>query len=240
MERGRDGVTEGPRDPSFSLSLRPSFLSPGLHRAVAAPARCLVLIMTLLAVAGCAQKMDNQPRYEAFEKSEFFDDGLASRPLVEGTVARGHLRLDRRFYTGKQPDGEPVETFPLETLANKMDLTGSDEEIRRAVLDRGRNRFDVFCAACHGKVGTGESMVVRAGFPRPPSYHIDRLRDVPIGHFYDVITNGLGRMPDFAARIEPPDRWAIAAYVRALQFSQHANVSALPQQDRQRLEQLEE
>lgn len=187
-------------------------------------------LATVLAGAGCVQQMADQPRYEPLEASPFFDDGRASRPLVEGTVPRGQLRADVPFFTGKR-GGKPIEQFPRRLL--------KDTEPDR-LLARGRERYDIFCSVCHGRVGTGDGMVVRAGFPQPPSYHIERLRNAPPGHFFDVITNGIGRMRDYAAEVPPQDRWAIVAYIRALQLSQHADVSELSEADRKQLEQLSE
>jgi mono/diheme cytochrome c family protein len=157
------------------------------------------------------------------EKSDFFDDGRASRPVVAGTVARGDLREDQAFYAGKQ-NGQLVEDFP-ESL-----------EVNLALLRRGQERFNIFCTPCHGMRGEGDGMIVRRGFRRPPTYHSDRLRGVPIGHFFDVMTNGFATMPDYAEQIPVRDRWAIAAYVRALQWSQYATPDDLDVSARQRLE----
>ncbi|HLY17116.1 MAG TPA: cytochrome c [Bryobacteraceae bacterium] len=166
-------------------------------------------------LAGCRQDMQDQPKYIPLRPSSFFADGRSERPLVEGTVARGHLEADTVFYTGKA-DGKPVAAFPF--------------PVTREVLDRGQERFNIYCSPCHDRMGTGRGMIVRRGFthPPPPSYHIDRLRQAPDGYIFDVITNGLGAMPDYAAQIPPADRWAIVAYVRALQLSQHASVNDVP------------
>ena len=164
--------------------------------------------------------MHVQPRYNPLDGSQFFDDGRSARPEVPGTVARGHLRIDKHFYDGKV-DGKEAETFPF--------------PITRAVLERGRERYNVYCSPCHGLTGEGRGMIVQRGFPPPPSYHIDRLRQAPPGHFYSVITNGFGAMYSHAARITPEDRWAIAAYVRALQMSQHATVADAPERERAKL-----
>jgi mono/diheme cytochrome c family protein len=183
---------------------------------------------------GCVQEMADQPRYEPLEASVFFADGQASRRPVEGTVARGQLQIDDAFFTGKE-NGELVAELPARVSEQKAEL-----------LRRGQNRFGAFCAHCHGQVGGGlggsESMremvgmVVKRGFPVPPTYHQQRLRDAPIGHFFDVITNGFGRMPAHGYLVPPEDRWAIAAYIRALQLSQHAEVEQLLPADLQRLE----
>jgi mono/diheme cytochrome c family protein len=146
---------------------------------------------------------------------------MASRPLIQYTVARGHLDEDDAFYSGKIGTNL-VETFPF--------------PITRAVLERGRERFDIYCSPCHGRTGEGNGMIVQRGFPPPPSYHIDRLRQAPVGHFYDVITHGYGIMYSYAARVDPADRWAIAAYIRALQKSQSATLAELPLDDRAKLE----
>ena len=183
--------------------------------------RSFCVSLALSALAGCHTDMYDQPRQEPLERSEFFADGRAARPLVAGTVARGELREDEPLYTGKR-DGELVDEPPLEVDA--------------PLLKRGQERFNIFCSNCHGLLGDGEGMIVRRGFTRPPTYHSDRLRGLPIGHFVDVMTNGFGRMPDYAEQVSVRDRWAIAAYVRALQWSQYAKLEDLDANDRQRLE----
>lgn len=157
--------------------------------------------------------MHDQPKYIPLRQSDFFGDGRSSRPLIAGTVARGLLKEDTKFYTGKE-NGQPISEFPLPVT---MDL-----------LKRGQNRFNIYCSPCHGQTGNGLGMIVRRGMRRPPSYHIDRLRQQPIGYFFDVITNGFGAMYDYSAQIEPRDRWAIAAYIRVLQRSQHASPADVP------------
>jgi mono/diheme cytochrome c family protein len=178
--------------------------------------------------------MADQPHFEPLEASDFFADGQAARPFVPGTVARGQLRIDTAFFEGKV-NGKAVATYPRQMVAEQLRLSGDDEQVMAQILDRGRERFDIFCAACHDRTGSGQGMVVQRGFPTPPSYHSDRLREAPVGHFYDVITHGFGRMPDYADQIPPADRWAIIAYVRALQLSQHAGVSTLSAPDREAL-----
>ncbi len=167
------------------------------------------------------QAMYDQPKYEPMEASSFFADGLSSRQPVRGTVARGQLRLDAHFYAGKV-NGELAETFPV--------------AVTREVLERGHARYDIFCSPCHDRAGTGNGMVVQRGFRQPPSFHIDRLREAPVGHFFDVMTSGYGAMYSYASRITPQDRWAIAAYVRALQLSQNATLEDVPTGVRKRLE----
>jgi mono/diheme cytochrome c family protein len=175
-----------------------------------------------LALAACSQQMADQPRYDPLEPSTFFADGQSARQLVPDTVARGQLRDDGALYTGKS-GGADVEQFPF--------------PVTRDVLERGRERFDIYCAVCHGEAGYGDGMVVKRGFSPPPSFHTDRLRAAPVGHFFDVMTNGFGAMPSYAEQVPVRDRWAIAAYVRALQLSQHATLADLPPEARQQLEQ---
>lgn len=193
-------------------------------------------VLALSVTAGCVQEMANQPRYEPLEASTAFADGRSSRPAVPGTVARGQLRLDDAFFIGKT-NGQLVAELPERVLTGRT---------MAELLARGRERFTVFCSHCHGAVGGGTGgseqlqqavgMVVQRGFPSPPTYHQDRLRQAPIGHFFDVITNGLGRMAAHGYLIPPEDRWAIAAYIRALQLSQHATRDELSDADLEELE----
>ena len=171
------------------------------------------MLLALPLLVGCRQDMHDQPKYEPLEKSRFHTDQQASRPLVEGTVARGELRDDTAFYTGKIGN-RMVEEFPV-TVDMKL-------------LRRGRERYNVFCQPCHSAVGDGNGMIVQRGFRRPQTFHQPRLRNAPPGYFYDVMTNGFGAMPDYRAQIQPGDRWAIIAYVRALQFSQNASAADVP------------
>jgi Cytochrome C oxidase, cbb3-type, subunit III len=165
--------------------------------------------------------MQDQPKYIPLRPTDFFGDGRSARPLVEGTVARGHLDDDTAYYTGKGPDGKPIDTFPF--------------TVTKEVILRGQDRFNVYCSPCHDRLGTGAGMVVRRGYRKPPSYHIDRLRQVPNGYIFDVITNGFGAMPDYSAQIPVADRWAIVSYVRALQLSQNASINDVPAADRRQL-----
>jgi mono/diheme cytochrome c family protein len=181
-------------------------------------------ILLLAVIVGCRQEMYDQPKYQPLEKSSFFSDGRSSRPAVEGTVARGMLDA---VAPPIPPGGVPGAAALATTLP--MPLT-------RELVLRGRERYDIFCSPCHDRTGAGEGMVVRRGYRPPPSLHVDRLRDAPIGHFYDVMTRGLGAMPDYAQQIPPADRWAIAAYVRALQLSQRAAVADVPRAERTKLE----
>jgi len=164
--------------------------------------------------------MHDQPKYEALEASDFFSDGRSARPIVEGTVARGHLNEDTLLFQGKL-NGKPAEVFPFP-------ITLQD-------LDRGQERYNIYCTPCHDRLGNGEGMVVRRGFRRPPSYHIDRLRQAPPGYLFDVITNGFGAMQDYSAQIAVRDRWAIVAYIRALQLSQNARLTDVPESERNSL-----
>jgi mono/diheme cytochrome c family protein len=184
--------------------------------------RGLLAGLVLLAAAGCRQDMHNQPKAIPLRESMFFKDTSSARPVVEGTVARGTLQDDAAFFTGKA-GAVAVDALPFALTAD--------------VLDRGEQRFNIYCTPCHGLSGNGDGMIVRRGYRQPPSYHIDRLRAVPLGHFYDVMTNGFGAMPDYRAQISPRDRWAIAAYVRALQLSQHAAAAELSPEERQKLSQ---
>lgn len=180
-------------------------------------------LISLFLLPGCElrQAMYNQPRLKAMTANSFFPDGRSARLPVAGTIARGQLRLDKHFYEGKGDTGLAT-TVP-------MPLT-------KALLERGHQRFDIYCAPCHDRTGRGNGMVVQRGMKRPPSYHQDRLRQAPVGYFYDVITNGFGVMTSYASRIPPEDRWAIAAYVRTLQFSQDASFDQLPTEDQRQLQ----
>jgi mono/diheme cytochrome c family protein len=167
----------------------------------------------LLGAAGCRQDMHNQPKYRGLRPSVFFADGSSARPLVEGTVARGTLQDDEGFFTGK---------------VNKVEVKELPFPVDEQVLNRGQERFNIYCTPCHDRTGSGNGMVVQRGYRRPPSFHIDRLRQADPGHFFDVMTNGFGAMPDYNVQIAPRDRWAIVAYIRALQLSQHAAAADVP------------
>jgi len=182
----------------------------------------LLFLLFAFAVPGC-NDMDRQPKFQPLDPSSFFSDGRSARVPPADTVARGDLRDDELLYAGKQ-HGKDAEIFPFPIMAD--------------VLARGRERYDIFCAVCHGRVGDGQGMIVKRGFPTPPSYHTDRLRQAPVGHFFDVITNGYGRMFSYSDRIPVEDRWAIIAYIRALQLSQNASVADLPAQDRAELDKV--
>src|SRR6202790_5287603 len=184
---------------------------------------CVFAFFVVVALAGsaCRQDMHDQPKYIPLRESTFFSDARSARPLVAGTVARGQLHEDALLYTGKG-NGTDATMFPF--------------RIDNREMARGEDRFDIFCSPCHGRTGSGDGMVVRRGYRRPPSYHDDRLRNAPIGHFFDVISNGFGAMPDYAAQIEVGDRWAIVAYIRALQLSEHATAVDVPAERRSGLD----
>jgi len=183
-----------------------------VRRSRLAPRAALLLALCAL-LGACRQDMHNQPKYRGLRPSTFFADGSSARPLVEGTIARGTLEDDEAFYTGKV-DKVTVKEFPF--------------PIDEKVLDRGQERYNIYCSPCHDRTGGGNGMVVQRGFKQPPSYHIDRLRQADVGYFFDVITNGFGAMPDYRAQIAPRDRWAIIAYIRALQYAQHAPAADIP------------
>lgn len=180
------------------------------------------LLFALLGVlaSACEQQMADQPRYEPLEASDFFADGRASRPAIPGTVAQGQPRENDVLYSGKV-DGQAAAAIPL--------------EVTQALLARGRGRYDIFCAPCHDRVGNGRGMIVQRGFRRPASFHTGRLREAPAGYFFDVMTNGFGVMSSYASQVPARDRWAIVAYIRALQLSQHASLEDVPAPARAKL-----
>jgi hypothetical protein len=167
----------------------------------------------ICALTACRRDMFNQPKSNPLRESDFFQNGSASRPIPPHTVARGDLENDEAFYTG-MVGTNLVTTFPF--------------TVTREILQRGQQRFEISCVPCHGETGEGNGAVVQRGFPAPPSYHIERLGTAPIGHFFDVITRGYGVMFSQAERVTPEDRWAIAAYIRALQLSQNAKLADVP------------
>lgn len=184
--------------------------------------RTLLIIPGLLALAGCSRlDMQDQPKYRPQRPSDFFADGRSERQPVEGTVARGSLNEDTAFYEGKDAAGKDIEEFPI--------------AVDKALIERGETRYNIYCTPCHGAIGNGLGMIVRRGFKQPPSYHIDRLRNAPVGHFFDVISNGYGAMQNYALQLQPRDRWAVIAYIRALQYSENANINDLPQEARSRI-----
>jgi mono/diheme cytochrome c family protein len=184
---------------------------------------CGAMLLTAALALGCRNEMYDQAKAKPLSESTFFRDGANARPLPPNTVPRGFLRDDKAMYAGIAPSGSFVTELPI--------------PLSRALLDRGRQRFDIFCAPCHGKQGGGQGMIVQRGFKQPSSFHVERLRDQPIGYFFDVMTQGFGEMSSYASQVPPEDRWAIAAYVRALQLSQHAPVAELLPDDKKKLAQ---
>lgn len=167
----------------------------------------LALLGISMMASACRKGMVDQQHLKPLAEDDFFADTRGSRVPPQHTVARGQLRADEQFFTGKIGD-QLAGTFPA--------------RITREMLNRGQERFDIYCAVCHGRTGEGNGMIVQRGFPQPPSLNDQRLRDAPVGHFFDVMTNGYGVMYPYASRISPEDRWAIVAYIRALQLSEHA------------------
>ncbi len=180
----------------------------------------LLLACVCAGLAACRQDMHDQPRDEPLTASRFFEDGRSARDPVPHTVARGHLSLDALLETGRVA-GADGTVFPF--------------PVTRDVMSRGRERFDIYCSPCHGRTGRGDGMVVRRGFRRPPTFHSERLRGVAVGHLVDVMTTGFGAMPAYASQIPARDRWAIAAYIRALQLSEHATLDDVPAGEREAL-----
>jgi mono/diheme cytochrome c family protein len=192
-------------------------------RTHALPGNRLLAIAAIAvgACAGCHRDMYDQSRYDVFEESDLFADGRSARPLVAGTVPYGKVKPDEALQTGRA-NGELVTELPV--------------DLDEALLRRGRERFDIFCSVCHGRTGEGNGMIVQRGYRTPPTFHNERLRGVPIGHLFDVATNGFGAMPSYALQTSVHDRWAIAAYIRTLQFSQYADAEILDARTRQQLE----
>jgi hypothetical protein len=188
-----------------------------LERCVWRLAACAALLLT-----GCRLDMHIQPRYNPYDPSDFFSDGRSERPPVAGTVARGEIVSGpgEMALTGML-NGREADAFPF--------------PITRAVLDRGRERYNIFCTPCHGLTGDGDGMIVQRGFQAPPSYHINRLRQAPVGHFFSVISNGFGAMYPYGYRILPQDRWAIIAYIRALELTRQGTINDVPAEERSKL-----
>lgn len=184
-------------------------IARGFFRRFAA-VRCAPVILITIAFAGCRQDMHDQPRFKPLSKNDFYSDGRSARTPVEDTVARGQLHDDVYFYTGKVGNN-PGDFLPFP-------VTEKD-------LARGRERFNIYCAPCHSRVGDGNGMIAQRGLKHPPSFHDERLRKAPMGYFFDVMSNGFGAMQDYSAQIPAEDRWRIVAYIRALQLSQHATAA---------------
>ena len=215
-------------------------VSPRLRVSVSARLRVCFFILIALGAAGCRRDMQDQPKMKAFRSTTFFTDRLSGRQPIPGTVARGFLRSNTEFFTGKksrttagagtqsiQGQGQnqpqpPQQTQQAGAQANAYadDIDYFPIPVTEDVVKRGRERYNIFCTACHGFTGNGDGMIVRRGFRRAASFNDDRLRQAPVGHFFDAMTNGWGAMPSYAAQIAVQDRWAIIAYIRALQESQ--------------------
>jgi mono/diheme cytochrome c family protein len=206
---------------------------------------CVFVMISVLGTTGCRQDMHDQPKYRPLRPVEqigTINDGRSARPRVEGTVARGELHDDVEFYTGRiaqaaqtidQAPGSASSQLagqPVSGLGPGMRqfVTEFPMQISARDLDIGQERFNIYCSVCHGPLGDGGGIIPQRGFRRPPSYHDDRLRNAPVGYFFDVITNGFGNMPDYSAQVDPADRWRIIAYIRALQLSQRASVADVP------------
>ena len=180
----------------------------------------VVLGVLLLTLTGCGRNMYEQAKFEEDEPSTFFADGTSSQPLPEGVVSRSRGGIDEVFFTGQDENGLLAEP-PL--------------EITQEVLERGQERYNIYCSPCHNYSGNGQGMIVQKGFVQPASFHEERLQASPVGYFFNVITNGYGRMYSYGSRVPPEDRWAIASYIKALQYSQTAPVADLPAEVRERL-----
>lgn len=180
----------------------------------------LLLICSIGFFTGCNDMYDTG-RIKPLERNTFFLNGSSARPLPEGTVARGQAVNTDVLHTGRI-DGRLADAFPF--------------AVTDSIIRRGQSRFTTFCTPCHGRLGDGGGMIVQRGFPRPNSFHADSVRRKPAGYYFDVMTNGFGRMYSYAASVPVNDRWAIVAYIRALQLSQHAPVAALPESDKRKLQ----
>jgi Cytochrome C oxidase, cbb3-type, subunit III len=212
----------GPAGRWSSILRRP----PAGRRLPATPGRAarwllLAAVAAAAAGAGCRHDMQDQNKLIPYRASVFFPNGASARLPPEHTVARGELRADEAYYTGVR-GGKPVADLPF--------------PVTREVLRRGQQRYDIFCAPCHGRLGDGRGMIVTRGYKQPPSFHGEMLRNAQVGYFFNVMSQGFGVMPSYAAQVSVPDRWAIAAYIRALQYSQNAPLAELPPEARAAIE----
>jgi mono/diheme cytochrome c family protein len=211
------------------------------HRVTVSPRlRILLLVLAICFAGGCRRDMQDQPKVKPLRGSTFFTDQLGSRQPIEGTIPRGNLRSDTEFFTGKKAGAPAATATPQQQIAGVQanapanaqtsnfpdDVDTFPLPVTQEVVERGRQRYEIFCTACHGFTGNGDGMIVRRGFRRAASFNDDRLRQAPVGHFFDAITNGWGAMPSYAAQIPVQDRWAIIAYIRALQISQQNTAAA--------------
>jgi mono/diheme cytochrome c family protein len=214
-----------PAETSFMAVIANAWSWPAGKTRSACSAVSALIVVTGLSLSGaaCRQDMHDQPKYIPLRESTFFSDARSARPIVPGTVARGQLREDTLLYTGKVGTADAT-MFPF--------------PVDDTVMARGQDRYNIYCSPCHARTGEGDGMIVRRGYRRPPSLHQDRLREAPVGHFFDVISNGFGAMPEYATQISAEDRWAVIAYVRALQLAAHATVNDVPPDRRGQLDQL--
>jgi cytochrome c553 len=188
----------------------------------AKPTAALGILTLALATSACRQDMHDQPKYEPLEANSMFDNGMSSRLPVAGTVAREMPSEITAFYTGRTPDDAFLTELPM--------------PLDRRLLERGRTRYNAFCSPCHGQTGNGLGMIVQRGFKQPTSFHDPRLRESPIGYYFDVISNGFGQMSSYASQVGPEDRWAIAAYISALQLSQNVPLDSLSAEEQAQVE----
>ncbi len=191
--------------------------------------------LALLGMTGCRQDMHDQPRYKPLRASAFFPDDRSERPLVEGTVARGQLD-EPSFYWDGTIAGQEIDFLPVPDDPKVMEM--GPEKYTQMLLARGQERYNIYCSPCHSRTGDGNGIVVQRGYRNPPSFHIERLRTARLGHYVNVIAKGFGAMPDYASQVPAADRWAIAVYIRALQFSQHATLADAPPEEAAKLEKM--
>ncbi len=199
--------------PVRGLPARPSAGKLPAHRPPSWR-RTLLSFLLLLLLAACRQKMANQPKYDPLEPSDFFADGMSARPRIPGTVARGEVVNSGSFLTTGRINGQEGDGYPF--------------AIDEAALNRGQERFNIYCSECHGRLGDGNGMIPSRGYRHPPTFHSDTLRNAKTGHFFDVMTNGFGAMPPYAVQVPAEDRWKIIAYIRTLQLSQNASQNDVP------------
>ncbi len=243
MWKSEKRTADGRRQTAASSFLRS--LNAGFYSRFVS---CLLLSAVCLLTFGCRRDMQDQPKMKPYRSSTSFGDGLSWRPPVEGTVARGFLKTDTEFFTGKkagktgasaaavptrtpagpQPTNSVAAAAPQGAAAYPDDIEIFPIPVTTEIVRRGKERYEIFCSACHGLTGKGDGMIVRRGFRRAASFNDDRLRQAPVGHFFDAITNGWGAMPSYAPQIPAQDRWAIIAYIRALQLSQQNQQGQAP------------
>ena len=240
--------------PSKFFLFRQGLRGPRKHATPGGLATFAVAALCLLSAAGCRQEMADQPRYNPLAASDFFPDGRSARDPVAGTVPRSaagdrggpdayeHMLPDPRWVAGVF--GLAAGDAPLTVPAPLVEKAGSWDAfpvpLTDAMLKDGQERFNIYCSVCHDRVGTGHGKIVERGYLRPPSYHTDRLRQAPLTHFYEVVSNGYGAMPSYSDKLSPDQRWEVIAYVRALQMSQDAPLGVLPPEEQEKVRQLRE